>query len=260
MESARAPTAQRAGFTLIELLVVVSVISLLAGILLPAVQQVRDAARSTETKNNLHQIAIALQQYAGVHAGRMPFHVGEGDMTNKSQSAMFALLPFCEDNPLMFQSPGDIGTIEDPTPFWETYGSSYKLEGRALSEQALPERTITEYDAKTGTWKTSKKKAKPLVVRKLSQHAAGVDIKKYIEGKPQEDAPGGTSQIQLARDFVEPWKQGEVKWTPLRGVHTLRAYHPAHLNVVFVDGHVAVFSDKTAWELARGKQPGSGND
>jgi prepilin-type N-terminal cleavage/methylation domain-containing protein/prepilin-type processing-associated H-X9-DG protein len=244
----------RRGFTLIELLVVIAIIAVLAGLLLPAVQQARDAARSAQCKSHLKQIALALHNYADVNRSHMPFHVGEGDMQDKRESAMYALLPFCENNEQMYWCPGDIGSIEDNSPFHETFGTSYKLEGRALSEHALPERTVTEWDAKKGQWKSKTKDAKPLVVRTLNQHVTGRDIKKLIEGN--ESTPEdmvGTTQIQLARDLPEPWKTGEVKWSPLRGLHTLYPYHTQHINVVFVDGHVATFGDETAWELARGK-------
>jgi prepilin-type N-terminal cleavage/methylation domain-containing protein len=91
-------TTRRPGFTLIELLVVIAIIAVLIGLLLPAVQKVREAAARTQSTNNLKQMGIANQDCASNFDGAMP--VAVGTFMGKAGSWFYHLLPYIEQDNL----------------------------------------------------------------------------------------------------------------------------------------------------------------
>jgi prepilin-type N-terminal cleavage/methylation domain-containing protein len=92
------PRQRRRGFTLIELLVVVAIIAVLIGLLVPAVQRVREAANRIQCANNLKQVALACHTYSDAF-GKLPtstlFNVAE-DENAPNWSFLARLLPHLE--------------------------------------------------------------------------------------------------------------------------------------------------------------------
>jgi prepilin-type N-terminal cleavage/methylation domain-containing protein len=128
----------RFGFTLIELLVVIAIIAILIGLLLPAVQKVREAAARMSCSNNLKQIALGAHNYQGSvgylppgFLGRMP-ETTDGDATGQEQvlGTLPFLLPYIEQDNLWRSMtsgsvPQSLTNISVGSPAWWNYFESW---------------------------------------------------------------------------------------------------------------------------------------
>ncbi len=115
------------GFTLVELLVVIAIIGILVGLLLPAVQQAREAARRMQCSNNLKQLGLANLNYESTHKkfpiGFLDVRQTGNPLKDGGWSWATALLPYIEQSAiynrfdLNFHPYGTVGTVSDPAVF-----------------------------------------------------------------------------------------------------------------------------------------------
>jgi prepilin-type N-terminal cleavage/methylation domain-containing protein len=148
----KSPCRRRA-FTLIELLVVIAIIAVLIGLLLPAVQKVREAAFRTQCGNNVKQIGLAVHNYADVNNGALvPLCYYRWPQFD---SCFFLLLPYIEQDNLyrtvhQASYPSFAATVPGyPTPYLEYEGKvpTYRCPSAGVPAVAASSTDYTNYAA-----------------------------------------------------------------------------------------------------------------
>lgn len=236
----------RCAFTLVELLVVIAIIGILIGMLLPAVQAVREAARRTVCQNKLRQIGLAMQNY---HSAHREFPVGGTSFMatanpGETQIAWSAfLLPFIEQSNVFveidfdehFDSPVNAGAAEIVI---DSFVCPSSQRGSDLSNGRGP----CDYGGMFGERITSPNNPpKGLMV--------------YGSSHSHSDIPDGSSNtiiIAEDSDFSDgQWINGRNIFDQAFAINAapsfendIRSRHPGGANAAFADGHIQFLSEQ----------------
>lgn len=126
-------TKRRPGFTLIEILVVISIIAIIAAILLPVFASVRHRGRMTACASNLHQISLALHQYAADNDGNYP---ADDPLLAHTNHLVWTLLTSYTRSPNVFHCPDALSYFDKSRGYFYVYGSLPYVKTGAFSLKA----------------------------------------------------------------------------------------------------------------------------
>ncbi len=235
---------------MVELMVVMAIVAILLGLLIPAVQAVRESARKTSCKNNLRQIGIALHAYHNVHqslpVGCIEWRSWNSPPTYRQFAWSATLLPFLEqqslhaqiDWSLPFDSPENLSAAETqvvtficPSEPSDSITAGHTTYGGIFGERILDttpndgvflyERAIRFGEIKDGVTNTL---------------AVAEDV-----GGPDKQWINGRNVFVVAHGINDP-----AAWS---GDNEIRSAHPGGAMVLFADGRPVFLSNATDRQL-----------
>lgn len=238
----------RTAFTLVEMLVTISIIGVLIGLLLPAVQMARESARRTQCANNLHQIGIALHNYHDTHdtlpPGCLQWRPPGGNPANFKQYAWSAfILPHLEQVPLYeridFNLPYDHPRNAEP--------GSVRLSSYVCPSATAP--------APGGLGKTDYAGlfGQRLTTFKNTNNGVFIYNRAFTFGMIRD---GLSQTLCVAEDTLGPeceWINGRNTFEQSGRINDpraslidneIRSQHPGGAMVLFVDGHVSLLANE----------------
>jgi prepilin-type N-terminal cleavage/methylation domain-containing protein/prepilin-type processing-associated H-X9-DG protein len=222
---------RRSGFTLVELLVVIAIIGMLVSLLLPAVQQAREAARRMQCNNHLKQVILALHNYEGTYRVYPPGRMGcDGDCqpaNRPSSSALLMLLPFLEQGNLYEQcaeygfGPGNEFPGILPDTILSTRPSTFVCPSDISEPFYLLNQkrwATTSYAMVSGHYGPSEG-----VGERVKWKNSGMFV--YRDSKRQADARDGLSNVLFVGEVIDSHAINHVnRWiTGTRHLDTLRS-------------------------------------
>jgi len=191
------------GFTLIELLVVIAIIAILIGLLLPAVQKVREAAARMSCSNNLKQIGLAIHNYASTYDSQLPALTSDGQNAGGAAAKwgiykgciLITLLPFIEQQNLFNAA---VSNVNDT---WDGNGNPTTRLTTVKTYACPSDFTISNGWAATqvGGWKGASYGANQQVFGGVHVPNTNADVPQFNIG----NIPDGTSNtIAFAEDYA----------------------------------------------------------